>query len=211
MAFCNSCGAPLTEGTKFCSKCGAAVSGAPASAVPPPIAPGPPPSSGSSSALKMILIVVGVIVLIGVLGIVSLSFFAYRIARHSKVSQNGESVKVETPFGTVESSRDPEQAAKNLGIERYPGSEVEKGGASSATFGNMRTVTASFQSGDSPDKVCDFYKNRFPGANVTTSDQNRCEIVSSIPPNVVTIHVESRGGGSRFQITTVNKRSSSDQ
>jgi len=209
MAFCNSCGAVLPESTKFCNKCGAAVTGAPVAAAPPPSAPAPSPSSGSSSALKIILIVVGVIVLIGVLGVASITFFAYRIARHS--SQRSERVKVETPFGTVESSKDPEQAAKDLGVDIYPGAEVQRNGSSSATFGNIKTVTAMFESNDPVDKVCSFYKEKFPGANVTTSDQDRCSLVASMPPNMVTINIEQRGGGSKFQITTVNKESTSDQ
>ncbi len=207
MAFCNSCGATLSEGTKFCSKCGAPVTGASAATAPPPIAPAPAPSTGSSSALKIILIIVGVIVLIGILGVASLSFFAYRIAKHSKVSQNGESVKVETPFGTVESSKDPEQAAKDLGIDIYPGAVVQKNGSASATFGNIKTVTAFFESDDAADKVCSFYKEKLPGANVTTSDQDRCTLVANMPPNMVTINVESHGSGSKFQISSVNRKS----
>jgi hypothetical protein len=210
MAFCNACGATLNEGTKFCNKCGVAVTGAPASAAQP-VAPAPPPSKGSSSALKIILIIVGVVVLIGILGVASLSFFAYRIAKNSHVRQNGDNVKVDTPFGTVESSKDPEQAAKDLGIDIYPGAEVQKDGSASASFGNIKTVTAFFESNDAVDKVCSFYKERFPGANVSTSDQDRCTLVANSPPNMVTINVESRGGGSKFQITNVSKKSSSDQ
>jgi len=212
MAFCNSCGATLNEGTKFCSKCGAPIGGAQAAGAPPPAAPGPPPSTGSSSsAVKIILIIVGVIVLIGILGVASLSFFAYRIARHARVSQHGDSVKVETPFGTVESSKDPEQAAKDLGIDIYPGAVVQKTGSASATFGNIKTVTASFESEDAVAKVCSFYKEKFPGANVTTSDQDHCTLVANMPPSMVTINAESHRSGSRFQITSVNKKSTSDQ
>jgi len=210
MAFCNACGATLNEGTKFCNKCGAGVAGAPVSAAPA-VAPAPPSSQGSSSALKIILIIVGVVVLIGILGVASLSFFAYRIAKSSHVRQNGDNVKVETPFGTVESSKDPEQAAKDLGIDIYPDAKVQKNGSASASFGNIKTVTAFFESDDSVDKVCSFYKERFPAANVTTSDQDRCTLVANSPPNMVTINIETRGSGSKFQITNVNKKSSSDQ
>lgn len=211
MAFCNSCGATLAEGTKFCSKCGATISGPPAAAMTPPTPTAPPPSSGSSSALKIILIIVGVIVLLGVLGVATVGFIGYRIAKNSRVHQEGNNVKVETPFGTVESSKDPEQAAKDLGIDIYPGAEVQKNGASSATFGNIHTVTAFFESSDSVDKVCSFYRAKFPSANVSSSDANRCTIVSGAPPNMVTINIDSNGDGARFQITSVNKKSASDQ
>ena len=102
MAFCNSCGAQLTEGTRFCSKCGAPITGTPAAPAGAPSTPAA--TAGSSSALKTILIIVGAIVLIGIVGIASLTFIGMRLARHSRVTQEGEHVKVETPFGTAETS-----------------------------------------------------------------------------------------------------------
>lgn len=207
MAFCNSCGTTLSEGTRFCSKCGAAVAAGPAAPAATP-APGASPTGGSS-ALKIILIVVAVIVGIGVLGIGTVGIIGYRIAKSSHVTQEGDQVKVETPFGTVESSKDPEQAAKNLGVDIYPGAQVQKTGAASATFGGIHTVAASFESGDSVDKVCSFYKSKFPGSMVKSSDQNRCTIVSNDKQNMITINVEASGDTTRFQITNVSKKATS--
>src|ERR1700676_1983953 len=203
MAFCNSCGATLNPGTKFCNKCGATVAagataGATSTAPPPAAAP-----TGGSSALTVILIV-----LVGILGIATVGIIGYRIARNSRVSQNGDHVKVETPFGSVETSKDPDQAAKDLGIDLYPGAEVQRNGASSASFGGIRTVTAVFETSDAPDKVCGFYKSRFPGAMVTTSEQNHCTIVSNDKKNMITINVEASGDNTRLQITNVTKKSS---
>lgn len=213
MAFCNKCGTAITQGTRFCNKCGAPIlaSGFP-SAAPTPSTPTPtatptqaaPPQGGNS--LKVVLIVVGAVIVIGVLAVGGLTFVGLHIAKRSRVHQDGERVKVETPFGTVESTKDPEQAAKNLGIDIYPGAEVQKDGASSSVFGNMRTVSANFESSDSVDKVCSFYKARFPNATVSTSEENHCTIVSTAPPNVTTINVESRGSGAKFQISTVAKK-----
>jgi hypothetical protein len=115
---------------------------------------------------------------------------------------------VDTPFGSVETSKDPDQAAKDLGVDLYPGAEVQRNGASSVSMGSMHTVTALFESSDSPDKVCSFYKSRFPGAMVSTSDRNRCTIVSNNQRNMITINVESSGEGARLQITNVSKKSS---
>jgi len=208
MAFCNSCGATLSPGTAFCTKCGAANAGGPAAAATPAARPlpAPPPSSGSSSTLKIILIVIGVVVLIGILGMVTCGVVLHRAFKNAKVSQNGDNVKVETPFGSVESSKDPEKVAKDLGMDIYPGAEIQRNGAATATFGGIHTVTANFESSDSVDKVCTFYKSRFPAANVTSSDQNRCTIVSNNPPNSVSINIESNGDGSKFQITSVSKK-----
>jgi hypothetical protein len=204
MAFCNSCGAQLTEGTRFCSKCGAPITGTPAAPTGAPSTPAT--TAGSSNALKTILIIVGAIVLIGIVGIASLTFIGMRLARHSRVTQEGEHVKVETPFGTAETSKDPEDAAKELGVDVYPGADSQKEGASTATFGRVRTVSAAFQSDDSVDKVCAFYRSKFPNATVSTSDQNRCTIVSNDPPNMITINVEPSGDGSKFQIASVSSK-----
>jgi len=207
MAFCNSCGATLNPGTKFCNKCGAAVAAEAATSAVTATAPAPAPTGGSS-ALKVILIVVAVIVLVGILGIATVGIIGYRIAKSSRVSQNGDHVKVETPFGSVESSKDPDQAAKDLGVDLYPGAEVQRNGASSVSMGSVHTVTAVFETGDAPDKVCSFYKSRFPRAMVTTSEQNHCTIVSNDQKNMITINVEAGGENTRLQITNVSKKSS---
>jgi hypothetical protein len=207
MAFCNSCGAQLAEGTNFCGKCGAAMTGTPA-AMPRPIAPGPPPSSGSSSALKVVLMIVGVVVFIGLLGMVTCGIIVHRAIKSAKVSQKGDNVKVETPFGSMETSTDPQKTAEELGIEIYPGAQVQKAGSASVTFGSIHTVTANFESSDSVDKVCDFYRSKFPNATVQSSDQTHCNIVANGQGNSTTVTVDSSGGGSRFQIVAVTKKSS---
>jgi hypothetical protein len=207
MAFCNSCGATLADGTKFCNKCGAVVpaSAAPTMSAPAAGAAAPAPSTGGSSALKIILIIVAVVVILGILGIATVSFIGYRIAKNAHLHQDGDNVKVETPFGTVESTKDASKAAAELGIDIYPGAEVQKNGASSATFGSIHTVTAIFTSSDSLDKVCAFYKEKFPSAMASTADQNHCTIISNDNKNMVTINVDATGDGSKFQVTNVTK------
>ena len=209
MAFCNSCGAALNAGTKFCNKCGVAVAAGPTvpGAASTPLPP-PPPSTGGGSTLKIILIVVAVVVGIGILGIVTVGVIGYRVAKSAHVTQEGDHVKVDTPFGSVETSKDPDQAAKDLGIDLYPGAQVQKNGSASMTFGSMHTVTASFESSDSVDKVCAFYKARFPNSAVTTSDQNRCSIVSNDQKNMITINIQGSGETTKFQIANVSKKSS---
>jgi hypothetical protein len=207
MAFCNSCGATLNPGTNFCSKCGSANASVPGAAPTPAARPvtAPPPSSGSSSALKIILIIVGVIVLLGILGVATVGFIGYRIAKNSHVNQKGDNVKVETPFGNMETSTDPAKTAEELGVEVYPGAEPQKNGTASVTFGSLHTITAVFDSSDSVDKVCDFYRTKFPNATVSSSDQNQCSIFSGDKGNSMTITVLSRADGSRFTIVKLTK------
>ena len=205
MAFCNSCGAQLADGTKFCSKCGATVTGTPVAGQP--IAPGPPPSKGSNSALKIILVIVGVFVLICILGMVTCGVVLHRIAKNARVSQKGDNVKIETPFGSIDSTNDPQKVAEELGVDIYPGAQVQKAGTAAVSFGSLHTVTAIFDSSDSVEKICDFYKEKFPGANVTSSDQNRCSIISGDKGNSTTITVEPNGDSSRLTIVRLTKKS----
>jgi hypothetical protein len=209
MAFCNSCGASLAEGAKSCTKCGAAVAGAVAYAAPvaspPAMPPGPGAPKTGSSATKIILIVVAVVVVFGILGVATLAIIGVHIARRSHFSQDGNHMKVETPFGSVDTSKDPQQIAKDLGVEVYPGAQPQSNGSASATFGNVHTAAASFTSSDPVEKVCDFYRSKFPNATSSTSSQNQCSIVSGDRGNIVTISVESSGGSTTFQISTVNK------
>ena len=213
MAFCNSCGATLSSGMKFCNKCGAAqadVVAAPGATLMPPatvMAPAPPPSTGGGSALKIILIVVAVIVGIGILGMVTCGVVVHRAIKNSRVSQSGDSVRADTPFGSFETSKDPEQIAKDIGVDLYPGAEMQKNASASVTMGPIRTVTAVLLSKDSVDKVCTFYKEKFPNATVTSSDQNRCNLVSNDQKNMITINIEADGDSAKLQITNVSKKS----
>ncbi len=221
MAFCNSCGANITPGTRFCNKCGAAVvastqpvattatpagSASPAAYVPP--ATGAAPSSGSS-ALKIILIVVGAIVLLGILGMASVGFFAWRFARHSHIRQNGDNVKVETPFGSLETTQDAAEAARTIGIDIYPGAKVLKEGSTSMTFGSIHTSTLNAETSDSPEKVCSFYKPKFPNAMVMSSESNECSIVSNDQKNTITINAKEEGGKTRIVISNISKAKAS--
>jgi hypothetical protein len=200
MAFCNSCGTTLAPGARFCPKCGGAVPVAPVT--PTAVPPAPAATSQGSSALKIILIVVAVIVVLGILGIGTLTFIVRRIAHRSHIENRDGNVRVETPFGTVQSTNDPEQASRDLGVDLYPGAHVLKG--NSATIGGMHTVEAEFESDDPAEKVSAFYSSKFPNANVTTKDQNRYTIVSTDKNNLITINIEPEDGKTRIKIASVS-------
>jgi hypothetical protein len=206
MAFCNSCGASLDPGTRFCNKCGAAVSSAPSvgAAAAPPAAVPAPPQGGGSGVLKVILIVVGVFVILGVLAVSTVAFIGWRVARNMHVKQEGNHVKVDTPFGSVETSRNPEEMARDLGVDIYPGARAEKNGSATASFAGIRTASAVFKSSDSVDQVSTFYKAKFPNAMVTTSDENRCKIIAQDDKNMTTIDIQADDGQTKIQITHVS-------
>src|SRR5579872_4946991 len=111
MAFCNSCGANLEAGAKFCPKCGKTVpmpAAIPATAPPVPATP-----SQGSGALKIILIVVAVICVLGILGVGTLVFVVRRVAQNTHVRNKDGNVRVETPFGAVQSTNNPDEASRN--------------------------------------------------------------------------------------------------
>jgi hypothetical protein len=201
VAFCNSCGATLDSGASFCKKCGAAVTGTSSQAASASTAA--VPVSSRYGGLKVLLIVVAVVIGLGILGMVAATLVGLHIARRTHVSQSGDKVRVETPFGTVTSTKDPDEAARNLGIDIYPGARALKSDAASVVVGGMRTVAAEFQTTDSPDKVFDFYRHKFPGANVTTRDQGHYTIVSTNRGSIVTINIEASGGETHFHIANV--------
>jgi hypothetical protein len=145
----------------------------------------------------------------GILGLASLAFFGLRMARHSHVRQDGDNVKVETPFGTVQTSKDPQAAARNLGVDIYPGAEPQEEGAASATFGGVHTTALTLESGDPMDKICAFYNSRFPNAMVKSSDANQCTIVSTEQKNVITINIRPEGGKTKIVISNVTHASGS--
>lgn len=205
MAFCNSCGVSLDPGIKFCNKCGAAVSGATPGAVAASTAGVPAPTQGGGSGvLKVILIVVGVFVILGVLAVSTVAFIGWRVARNMHVKQEGDHVKIDSPFGSVETSKNPEDIARDLGVDIYPGAQPVRNGSATASFAGMRTASAVFKSSDSVDQVSAFYKAKFPNAMVATSDQNRCKIIAQDSKNMTSIDIQTDDGQTKIQITHVS-------
>ena len=162
----------------------------------------PAPSPQGSGTLKIILIVGAVILAIGILGIGTLTFLVRRIAHHHRIDNNDGNVRVETPFGAVQSSNDPDEASRNLGIDIYPGARVLTG--NSAIVGKMHTVEAEFESDDSAQKVMAFYTSKLPRANVAAKDQDHYTIVSTDKKNLVTINIEPQGSKTRITIANVS-------
>lgn len=213
MAFCTSCGATLEGTGKYCTKCGAPVAGAGSSAPtgglaaaavkPAPVAPvtTAPPSGGG--ALKAILIVVAIIIGIIVLGGAVIGFGVWRIASRSHVEAGKNGARIETPFGTVESNNDSSAALRKLGIDVYPGARPLPGGAA-VSMGSMSTVTAQFETPDSPDLVEAFYKARFPRSNINVSDENQKTMVFVTPEKgMMNIVIEPQGNMTHITISNV--------
>ncbi len=207
MAFCNSCGAPLEAGTKFCNKCGAAApaaSGVVPAATQAAPAPGAPPQK-SSSALKIILIIVAVIVGLGVIGIGTISYIGYRIAKSAHVDQKTGKVKIDTGIVNMETSTDPDEAAKAIGVDVYPGAQMQKERSVSMTIAGMHTNTMVLESDDPPEKVAAFYKEKLPNTTYSTNQGGHYSMMAGDKDDMTTVNIEPRDTGSMIQITRVTK------
>jgi hypothetical protein len=205
MAFCNSCGATLQPGAQFCAKCGATLP-APAPSAPPAIGP----TQGNSSALKIILIVVGVLVGLGILGTATAGFFAWKVARGTHIQTRDGKVRVESPMGSVITSNDSEDVVKNLGIDVYPGAQALKDGAANVSAGPMHTVTAIFETNDPPERVADFYKSKLPHANVNVSDEKNYTIVSAGNGRFITVTIAAEDGKTKFTVANVSGKNAAE-
>jgi archaellum component FlaG (FlaF/FlaG flagellin family) len=197
--------------TAFCTKCGAAMAGAvatPAAATVPQGgagAPtlGAPPQKKGTSALKIILMIVGVVFLLGATVVGVVIYGAYRVAESVKMEQSGSGARVETPFGSVETDKDPKAAAKTIGVEIYPGATPVNEGSSSVTMGDLEATTLILESSDPPQKVFEFYKAQFPHATMTSSDGDQHTIMSGDKDDIVTVVITEESGKTRITINRI--------
>jgi zinc-ribbon domain len=163
--FCSKCGAELAADTRFCQGCGAptgfaASAGAPAAVASAGQVPAgvPPPASGT---LKIVLIIVGCIVGLGMLSAVAVMFGIWRISKSVHVDPSG-GVTITTPGGTFSSGHTSgaHLSETELGAPIYPGAIAEEGGFKlGGDSGSMATYV--FKTSDSVQQVMAFYRDKF--------------------------------------------------
>lgn len=207
MAFCNSCGTALAAGAQFCPKCGA-TTGAPATPVAVPSTasvplPAPPPPTQSSGALKIILIILAIVIGLIIVAGGSCVYLVHRAIHRSHIQQKNGEVSIDTPFGSLNSTSDPSQAARDTGVEAYPGATVQKGSSANMNIGKMHTATVTYESDDPPATVADFYKSKFPSANMTSGENGRYSLLSGTKDDLTTITIEPRDGKTRIAVAKV--------
>jgi hypothetical protein len=176
-----------------------------AASAAPPSGPGAPPAKKGTSAVKIILMVLAVFCVLGLTVVGVIGYLGYRVAQQVKVEQEGGQARVETPFGTVETNRDPKEIAKDLGVEIYPGATAAPEGNSSMNFRGMKVTTAVFETTDDSKKVYEFYKEEFPKATMASSEGNTHTIMAGDNDNFLTIVIEEQGGKTRITIARTSK------
>jgi hypothetical protein len=143
---------------------------APALASPPPTYVQPavvyttPPPQKSGGVLKVVLIVIGVVVVLGVLVVGILGYVGYR-AMHAA----GNAV-------SMGQSADISDA--DLGVSVYPGAVRNPNGAVRLKLGTILTVSAQYSTPDPPSSVLAFYQDKL-GANAVTRQIGESTSLSS--------------------------------
>jgi hypothetical protein len=211
MAFCNACGANIAEGAGFCGKCGAAQLGETGPRRAPTFPAGEPtggPTLGAptphGNTLKPLLIALGIILVIAGVAIAALTIIGLQIARQTRVRNRDGNVRIESPFGTVETTNNPVDLGRQLGVDVYPNAQVLRGKVANINVAGMHTVAAEFETNDPPDKVADFYKSKLPNATVSVSGEDHCSIVSTEKNNLVTINIEPHGAGTWIKVANIS-------
>ncbi|MDP9263515.1 MAG: hypothetical protein M3O85_04235 [Acidobacteriota bacterium] len=178
---------------------------------PAPAAAAPAAAKSGGGALKIILLVVGGLFLLCVVVVVVAVGVGFYVAKNSHVEQGTDGAKVETPFGTVEATKDDaEKIAAKMGIQVYPGAHALPG-AASVTLGSMHSATAMYESDDSAEKVAEFYRKQFPRATVTaTRGEDEKESLHTVMAfgdsgKWTTITIEPSGEGCKFTLASVEK------
>jgi hypothetical protein len=121
---------------------------------PPPYPPGyyPPPKKGPS-ALKIVLIIVGILVGLGIIGAAIAGYGVYRLAKSGNLTSSNQPV-----------------TASELGVALYPGAEQQAN--VHATVLGKDVLTATFLTSDSKDQVVAFYQNALGSSAQASSSVN---------------------------------------
>jgi hypothetical protein len=223
--FCTKCGAPASGDTAFCTSCGAPlgtsaaapaaaaytppVSNAPAAPVYTPVAVAPVPATGGTSALKIILIIVGIFVGLGILSVCAIMFGIWRVSKAVKISNtNGGGVSVSTPGGSF-SAGNVQVSASDLGTDIYPGA-IQQQGAVRVSTPNGTAITAAYVTSDSMDKVIDFYKSKLgSGASVYQSDKSAVlTLTSEDKKDSVMVTISNQDADGKTKIGILHSKSS---
>jgi hypothetical protein len=199
MAFCNSCGSNLPADARVCPKCGTAVP----VTTKVPVAAAPQPAQQGSNVVKIVLIVLAVVVGLGIIGTVAATWVGLSIARRTHVTESNGKVRVQSPFGTVETNQNTDEVIRSLGIDMYPGAHAVGGNSANVQMGAMHTVAANFESDDPPQKVADFYRKQLPNASVNVSDSDHYTIVSTKNNNLVTVNITQQNGKTMINIASI--------
>ncbi len=154
----------------------------------------PPPVTSGNTVVKIVLIVIGALVLLGVIVAGVIGIGVYRLTKNAHTNSDG-GVSLSTPNGTITTGKSANVSAADLGIDPYPGANASEGSMNMKTP-NGSMVTAVYTSPDSPDKVVAFYRAKL-GESASIVQSSNGTVISAGEKDkdnvVVTITPESTG------------------
>lgn len=224
--FCTKCGAPLGEGMKFCTGCGATIGApaapparAPAPAVPVQAAPAPTAAAAAKSGspvLKIVLIVLGVLILLGLLSAGACVYFMYRVKQRATQFEKQVQATFPTPAGTREvrtqpvappaAPTPPAGPVVDTGVAIYPGATAW-GGGSQMTMGGTAIKSQEYLTDDSVDKVLAFYKDKLGSTAMVTQSggQARVQVFGTNGTTTIAIKPDPSTGKTKISINSITK------
>lgn len=148
----------------------------------------PPPKKGPS-ALKIVLIVIAIFVGLGIIGVGILSYGVYKVAKNGNFSTSTQPV-----------------TAEDLGVALYPGAQQGKANVR-LTIAGKDTLTATFLTTDSKDKVIAFYQSNLgPSAQLQTTSNGATFMLDKGAGEsvIVTVTQQPSMSGGQTQIVIVH-------
>jgi len=173
--------------------------------VPPPYPPPypPPPANSGNTVLKIVLIVIGVFVLLGVIAAGIVGYGMYKVSKAMHRNANGD-ISMSTATGTITTGKSANISEADLGTPIYPGASGTDAGSMNMKTPTGSMVTAVFTSSDSSDKIVAFYKEKLGdqvsivqthnGTMLSAGDKDRDSVMVTINPEgnnskIVILHV----------------------
>jgi hypothetical protein len=166
--------------------------------------PPPPQANSGNTVLKIVLIVVGIFVLLGVLAAGVIGIGVYKVSKSIHKNNDG-GVSFSTPGGTITTGKNANVSAADLGTALYPGAVSSEGSMNLKTpTGSM--VTAIYTSPDPSDKIVAFYKDNL-GDQASLVQTNNGAVLSKgeDEKDKVTITITPEGSASKIVIIHVTQ------
>lgn len=151
----------------------------------------PPPVTSGNTVLKIVLIVIGASVLLGVIVAGAIGIGVYRLTKNVHTNSDG-GVSLSTPNGTITTGKSANVSAADLGVDLYPGASSSEGSMNMKTP-NGSMVTAVYTSTDAPDKIVAFYRAKLGesasivqnsnGTVLSAGEKDKDNVVVTITPD----------------------------
>jgi len=167
----------------------------------------PPPTTSGNTVLKIVLIVIGVFVLLGVIVAGVIGVGVYKMAKSVHKDSSGN-VSINTPGGSITTGLNANVTAADLGVDLYPGATTGEGSMNMKSP-NGSMVTAVYLSPDPSDKIVSFYKEKLgdQASIVQTSNGTVLSAGQKDKDNIV-ITITSDGSSSKITIVHVTNTKS---